>query len=45
MRVSVIRLHQTLFFSRIVINSFTEEEGGGREREREIEPGERTKRL
>ena len=32
--VSVIRLHQTLFFSRIVINSFTE-----------TEPGERTKRL
>ena len=37
MRVSVIRLHQTLFFSRIVINSFTEEKGGGRERERERE--------
>lgn len=42
MRVSVVRLHQTLFFSRIVINSFTENE---RESERKREPGERTKRL
>jgi hypothetical protein len=31
-RVSVVRPHQTLFFSRIVINSFTE---GERERERD----------